>query len=29
MQSDRKKLGEFNQVPVSEFKSGFDNKYKS
>lgn len=29
MHSDRKKLGDFNQIPHSELKGGYDNKYKS
>jgi hypothetical protein len=29
MQSDRKKLGDFNQMPVSDMKSGYENKFKS
>jgi hypothetical protein len=29
MQSDRKKFGEFNQIPTSGIKNGYDNKFKS
>lgn len=29
MQSDRKKLGNFNQLPISEMKTNYDNKFKS
>lgn len=29
MHSDRKKLGEFNQIPQSELKGDYEHKYKS
>lgn len=29
MQSERKKLGQFNQMPMSDIKPSLDHKFKS